>query len=229
MKKTILSIALLCGSFLIPACSEFYTQPEEPQQMYIQSSSDVISSDPEKIGERPNRDTVKKDTTERKKDTTNTGRKDTVKKAPPTIFNDLLIRLELSAEQRVIVEKLLAEHRSCIENCTKPLKEAEAKILAEAKSKETEIKRAVELGKILKSEARKRLAALKASVNKALKDIPIRSKVQECMKSCDAAFINQLEKILSDKQKLVLKTWLDSRSKRGTSGKKDTVNVKPRG
>lgn len=229
MKKTILAIALLCGSFLIPACSEFYTQPEEPQQMYVQSNSDVSFSEPEKIGERPNRDTVKKDTTERKKDTTNTGRKDTVKKVPPTIFNDLLIRLELNAEQKVIVEKLLAEHRACIENCVKPLKEAEAKILAEAKLKEAEIKRAAESGKISKIEARQKLAALKANVNKALKNIPIRSKVQECMKSCDAAFIHQLERILSDKQKLVLKKWLDARSKRGPSDKKDTINVKPRG
>lgn len=226
MKKTILAVALLCGSFLIPACSDFYTKPEEPQQMLVQTNSDGTFSGPEGIGERPNRDTVKKDTTERKKDTTNKERKDTVKKTPPTIFNDLLVRLDLNSNQKVIVEKLLAEHRSCVENCVKPLKEAEARILADARSKEAEIKKAVESGTISKSEARQRLATLKSNVNKALKELPIRSKVQECIKSCDAAFINQLERILSDRQKLVLKTWLDSRSKRGTGDKKDTIVVK---
>lgn len=234
MKKTILSIALLLGIFMVPSCSDITTKPEEPNAMYFQVNSDGSYIEPEAVGERPNKDSVKKDTTERKKDTTDrkrdttSGRKDTVKKAPPTIFGDLLNKLNLGPEQKAIVERLLSQHRVCIEECVKPLKAAESEILSKARLEEAEIKKAVETGTITKAQARVRLAALKANTNSALKALPRRS-VQECIKACDATFINGLEQILTAEQKIILKAWLDSRSKRGTSGKKDTTDVKPRG
>lgn len=235
MKNVILSIAFLLGILMVPSCSDITTKPEEPNAMYFQVNSDGSYAEPDAVGERPNRDSVKKDTTERKKDTTDrkrdttTGRKDTVKKAPPTIFGDLLNKLNLGPDQKAIVERLLAQHKACVEECVKPLKAAEAEILAKARKQEAEIKKAVEAGTITKAQARVKLAALKANVNKALKSLPVRRSVQECIKACDATFINGLERILSADQKIILKSWLDSRAKRGTSGKKDTTDVKPRG
>lgn len=228
MKNVILSIAFLLGILMVPSCSDITTKPEEPNAMYFQVNSDGSYAEPEAVGERPNRDSVKKDTTDRKRDTT-TGRKDTVKKAPPTIFGDLLNKLNLGPDQKAIVERLLAQHKACVEECVKPLKAAEAEILAKARKQEAEIKKAVEAGTITKAQARVKLAALKANVNKALKSLPVRRSVQECIKACDATFINGLERILSADQKIILKSWLDSRAKRGTSGKKDTTDVKPRG
>lgn len=228
MKNTILSIALLLGIFMVPSCSDITTKPEEPNAMYFQVNSDGSYTEPEAVGERPNKDSVKKDTTDRKRDTTS-GRKDTVKKVPPTIFGDLLNKLNLGPEQKAIVERLLAQHRACVEECVKPLKAAEAEILAKARLQEAEIKKAVEAGTITKAQARAKLVALKTSVNKALKSLPVRQPVQECIKACDAAFINGLERILNSDQKIILKRWLDSRAKRGTSEKKDSTDVKPRG
>jgi len=230
MKNTILTMLFLFGVAMVPSCSDMMMPPQEPKALYMQMNSDATYYQPQEIGKRPEgpRDTVKKDTTGGKRDTVNP-RKDTVKKAPPTIFGDLLVKLNLTAEQKPIVEKLLAEHKACIENCLKALKAAEAEIIARARKQESEIKAAVEAGTITRVQAREKLAALKASVNKALRELPIRQKVQECMKGCDAAFINALENILLPEQKLVLKTWLDARSKRGTDGKKDTVVVNPRG
>jgi hypothetical protein len=228
MKNVILSIAFLLGILMVPSCSDITTKPEEPNAMYFQVNGDGSYAEPEAVGERPNRDSVKKDTTDRKRDTT-TGRKDTVKKAPPTIFGDLLNKLNLGPDQNAIVERLLAQHKACVEECVKPLKAAEAEILAKARKQEAEIKKAVEAGTITKAQARVKLAALKANVNKALKSLPVRRSVQECIKACDATFINGLERILSADQKIILKSWLDSRAKRGTSGKKDTTDVKPRG
>ena len=228
MKNVILSIAFLLGILMVPSCSDITTKPEEPNAMYFQVNSDGSYAEPDAVGERPNRDSVKKDTTDRKRDTT-TGRKDTVKKAPPTIFGDLLNKLNLGPDQKAIVERLLAQHKACVEECVKPLKAAEAEILAKARKQEAEIKKAVEAGTITKAQARVKLAALKANVNKALKSLPVRRSVQECIKACDATFINGLERILSADQKIILKSWLDSRAKRGTSGKKDTTDVKPRG
>lgn len=233
MKRIILGIFALLMMSIAPSCTDTLTTPTDSQEFKMQINSDGSLDETHGIGNRLEKDTVKRDTSEKKRDTVEKKRdtvsrekRDTVKRTPPTIFKDLLIRLELDSSQKSIVEKLLAQHRSCIENCIKPLREAEAAIFSRARIQEQEIKKALSEGKITKAQAREKLAQLKVSVNKALRDIPVRSKVQDCIKSCDAAFIHELEKILSPRQKLVLKTWLDSRSKRGTSDKKDTVVVK---
>lgn len=230
MKRIILGIFATLMFTVMISCTDTMTTPQESQEFRMQINSDGSLDHIAEIGERPNKDTVKKDTSDRKRDTVEKKRdtsskekRDTVKKQNPTIFKDLLIRLDLDSTQKSIVERLLAQHRSCIENCVKPLKEAEAAILSRARVQEQEIKKALSEGKITKAQAREKLSLLKANVNKALKEIPIRAKVQECIKGCDAAFIHELEKILYPKQKLILKTWIDSRSKRGTSDKKDTI------
>lgn len=227
MKIIILSILTLIG-IITTSCSDLVTRPEEPQAIYLQTNDNTNSLFFEPIKERPNRDSVKKDTVERKKDTTS-NRKDTTVKPRPSVFTDLLKTLNLTDEQKPIVEKLLEEHRNCVENCLKPLRAAEAEIFTSARAREIEIKKALAAGKITKSQAREKLHALKVSVNKALKELPIRAKVQECIKSCDSAFVNSLDRVLNERQRLILKNWIESRTKRRTNGKKDSTDVKPRG
>jgi len=228
MKKIFLALSLFIGSLVIYSCSDMANNPNDsaPAPMYLFNSTEGSTVQTE-IGDRPNKDTVKKDTTGR-------DRKDTVKKQPATIFNDLLIKLNLTVEQKVLVERFLNEYNSCRENCVRPLKEAERQILLTARAKEEAIKKAVKEGTISNLEARRRLTNLKKETNELLKNLPIRTKVQECLKTCDLAFINSLERILDEKQRVILKSWLDSRAKRGNvgdrkDGGKDTVVVNPKG
>lgn len=227
MKKTILAAAIVILSIVAISCGDVSTSPSDINMMRIQHT--VITaetSDPQEI-EIP-KDTVKRDRVGRKKDTIENPR-DTDRKVPPTIFGDLLIKLNLSPEQRVIVEKLLAEHKSCTENCTKILRTAESEVMEKARRQEKEIKDALKAGRITKEQAKQRLDALKSKTDAELKNLPVRKSVQECMQSCDASFINSLERILSQNQKIILKKWIYSKSKRGTTERKDTVVVKPRG
>jgi len=233
MKTTILTIVLALTILIVPSCSDITTSPD--QQMlteYVQTNPDATNNEVSPIGERPNKDTVKKDTSDKKRDTvgrkkdTTEKKRDTTKKEVPSIFNDLLIRLKLTPAQRVLVEKLLAEHRACVENCVLPLREAEKEIQTRSRIAEEQIKKALANGEITRTQAREKLNALKQRVNFELKNIPIRKSTQECIKSCDSSFISQLEKILSPEQKKTLKLWLEQKSKRGQSDKKDTVVVK---
>ena len=233
MKNVILTVLLTFAVISIPSCTDVINQPVEPQAVYITNDSYIQA---EEVKERPNKDSVRKDsndrkrdTSERKKDTSETGRKDTIRKASPTIFGDLLVKLNLSQQQRKTVDLLLVKHRMCVDNCVKPLKDAEYEIFTNAKLAEAQIKKALSEGKITKVQAREKMASLKKRVANALKNLPMRTNVRECIKACDTDFINQLEKILSSEQKLVLKSWIDARAKRGKSGRKDTVDIKPRG
>jgi hypothetical protein len=198
-------------------------QPKDPNPMYLFNSTENSSPEVGQIGERPNKDTVKSDTTNREK-------RDTVKRQPPTIFGDLLVKLNLTTEQKSVVNNLLKEYNSCRENCVRAQRDAERQILITARSKEEAIKKELQEGKITKSQARERLANLKKETNELLKNLPIRTKIQECLKTCDNSFINSLERILNENQKTILKKWLESRNKRGNAGdKKDTVTVGKRG
>lgn len=221
MKNVFLSLTITLGLIFATSCSDLTTSPAEPREMKVQSNLDSSYFNFAPIKERPNKDTTKKDTAERKRDT--------VKKENPSIFNDLIIRLQLTPSQMEIVKKMLAEHRSCTENCVKALKDAEREIQTRARNQESEIKKLFESGKITREQARRRLEELKKKTNEDLKNLPIRKSVQECIKSCDSSFINQLERILSIDQKPILKKWLESRAKRGQSDKKDTVTVGKRG
>jgi len=233
MKKIILAVLLTFVVISIPSCTDLINQPTEPRSIHITNDSYIQA---EEIKERPNRDSIRKDsndhkrdTSEHKKDTSEASRKDTIRKAPPTIFGDLLVKLNISPEQRKTVESLLIKHRMCVDNCVKPLKDAESEIFRNAKLAELEIKKALNKGKITKAKAREKLASLKKRVADALKNLPMRTNVQECIKACDTDFINHLEKILSSEQRLVLKSWIDSRTKRGKSGGQDSTGSKPRG
>jgi hypothetical protein len=210
---------------LIPSCSDTTISPDQSLlSLYVQPN---LEASPFPMGELPNRDTVKRDTTDKRRDTLDKKR-DTVKKQVPIIFNDLLIRLQLNSTQKIIVERLLSEHRSCIEKCTLPLREAEREIQKRARIAEEQIKKAFIRGEITRTQARERLAELKRRVNLELRNTPVRKSVQECIKSCDSTFISHLERIISPEQRKILSTWLEQKSKRVSIEKRDTVVVKKR-
>lgn len=204
MKTTLLSIiAVFCLGII--GCSNTETGPTEPEAMYTTMVVESDGSISEQPIERPNPDKGKK--------------------VAPSPFVDLLRLLNLTPEQRPLVERLLIQHRECTQSCIETLKTAEREILMNARLEEQKIKDAVKAGTITKEVARRELAQLKKSTQERLKALP-REKVRECLKGCDTQFLNSLKEILTSEQKIILEKWIASRQKRGTT---DDKNPKGRG
>jgi hypothetical protein len=204
MKTTLLSL-IAVFSLAIIGCSNTETGPTEPEAMYTTMGFNSDGSISEQPIERPNPDNGKK--------------------VAPTPFVDLLRLLNLTPEQRPLVERLLIQHRECTQSCIETLKTAEREILMNARLEEQKIKDAVKAGTITKEVARRELAQLKKSTQERLKSLP-REKVRECLKGCDTQFLNSLKEILTSEQKIILEKWIASRQKRGTTEDK---NPKGRG
>jgi len=205
MKTTLLSLIAIF-SLAIIGCSNTETGPTEPEAMYTTIGFNSDGSISEQPIERPNPDKGKK--------------------VAPTPFVDLLRLLNLTPEQRPLVERLLIQHRECTQSCIETLKTAEREILMGARVEENKIKDAAKAGTITKEVARRELAQLKKSTQERLKSLP-REKVRECLQGCDTQFLNSLKEILIPEQKIKLERWIASREKRGTD-KKDTTNTKGR-
>jgi Spy/CpxP family protein refolding chaperone len=204
MKTTLLSlIAVFCLGII--GCSNTETGPTEPEAMYTTMVVESDGSISEQPIERPNPDKGKK--------------------VAPSPFVDLLRLLNLTPEQRPLVERLLIQHRECTQSCIETLKTAEREILMNARVEEQKIKDAVKAGTITKEVARRELAQLKKSTQERLKSLP-REKVRECLQGCDTQFLNSLKEILTPEQKIILEKWIASRQKRGTT---DDKNPKGRG
>ena len=212
MKTTLFSLIVIVSLGLV-GCSNTMNGPVEQSSPYAVYNPDAGSIQGEPIGKR---DSVGKPP------------KDTAKKAPPTIFADLLVKLNLTSEQKVVVEKLLAEHKTCVESCVTELKNAERQIIFNAKIQEEAIKTKLKNGEITREQARLELIKLRESVNTELKALP-REKVRQCVKSCDETFIASLKQILTPEQTRILEQWLITRGKREIGPKKDTLNPKGRG
>ena len=204
MKTTLLSL-IAVFSLAIVGCSNTETGPTEPEAMYTTMGFNSDGSISEQPIERPNPDKGKK--------------------VAPTPFVDLLRLLNLTPEQRPLVERLLIQHRECTQSCIETLKTAEREILMNARLEEKKIKDAVKAGTITKEVARRELAQLKKSTQERLKSLP-REKVRECLQGCDTQFLNSLKEILTPEQKIILEKWIASRQKRGTT---DDKNPKGRG
>ena len=189
MKTTLLSIIAIL-SFGLVGCSNMGTEPTEPTQIFATYNPTEEITQSEEVGERKPE------------------RKDTVNKPKPrpTIFGDLLQRLNLTSEQKPIVEKLLSEHKACVDACVKGLKDAEREILINAKVQESNIKEKLKKGEITGEQARRELRSLRERVNKELKELP-KDKVRECVKSCDTTFLLKLKEILSPEQREILQRW----------------------
>lgn len=147
--------------------------------------------------------------------TTDTNRKEVPKNTRPSIFGDLLVKLNLSREQTKIINVLLTKHKLCIENCISILKRAEREILIDAKVKENDIKSKLKAGEITQSEAREQLKDLKEKVNQALKLTIVKTNVKQCIISCDKEFLNELQRVLNSEQLIILEKWKTEKSKRG--------------
>lgn len=204
MKTTLLSL-ILVFSLAIVGCSNTETGPTEPEAIYTTMVANPDGTVSEQVVERPNPDNGKK--------------------VAPSPFVDLLRLLNLTPEQRPIVERLLIQHKECTQSCIQTLKTAEREILMNARLEEQKIKDAVKAGTITKEVARRELAQLKKSTQEKLKALP-KDKVRECLQSCDTQFLNSLKEILTPEQKIILEKWIASRQKRGTT---DDTNPKGRG
>jgi hypothetical protein len=205
MKTTLLSLITVLGLMAIVGCSNTETGPTEPETMYTTMGLNSDGSISEQPIERPNPDNGKK--------------------VAPSPFVDLLRLLNLTPEQRPLVERLLIQHRECTQSCIETLKTAEREILMNARLEEKKIKDAVKAGTITKEVARRELAKLKQSTQEKLKSLP-KDKVRECLQGCDTQFLNSLKEILTSEQKIILEKWIASRQKRGTT---DDKNPKGRG
>ena len=200
MKTTLLSLIAVLSLGLV-GCSNMATEPTEETAVFATYNPYDESTQGGEVGER-------------KPD-----RKDTVNKPRPTIFGDLLQRLNLTSEQKPVVEKFLSEHKACVEACVKGLKDAEREIMMDARLQENEIKEKVKKGELTKEQGRLQLRQLREQTQIKLKSLPT-EKVRECVKSCDETFIAKLKEILTPEQKIILEKWLISRGKRGTTDDK---------
>jgi hypothetical protein len=205
MKTTLLSLITVLGLMAIVGCSNTETGPTEPETMYTTMGLNSDGSISEQPIERPNPDNGKK--------------------VAPSPFVDLLRLLNLTPEQKPLVERLLIQHKECTQSCIETLKTAEREILMNARLEEKKIKDAVKAGTITKEVARRELAKLKQSTQEKLKSLP-KDKVRECLQGCDTQFLNSLKEILTSEQKIILEKWIASRQKRGTT---DDKNPKGRG
>lgn len=204
--KTILLTYLTILSLGLIGCSDMSTEPIQEESNYSIVTPYDNASQVGEIGEK--RDSV---------------RKDTVNKPRPTIFGDLLSKLNLTPEQKPMVERLLIQHKACVESCVKGLKDAEREIMMNARLQEQSIKTKVKSGEITREQAQRELRQLREETKTKLKSLP-KDKVRECVKSCDDQFIAKLKEILTPEQKIILEKWTVSRGKRGT-----TEDKKPEG
>lgn len=205
MKTMLLSIITVIGLASVTGCSNTETGPTEPNAIYTTMVANPDGTVSEQVIERPKPDNGKK-----------------VESSP---FVDLLRLLNLTPEQRPLVERLLTQHKQCTQSCIETLKTAEREILMNARIEEKKIKDGVKAGTITKEVARRELAQLKQSTQEKLKALP-KDKVRECLQGCDTQFLNSLKEILTPEQKIILEKWIASRQKRGTT---DDKNPKGRG
>jgi len=205
MKTMLLSIITVIGLVSVTGCSNTETGTTEPNAIYTTMVDNPDGTVSEQMIERPKPDNGKK-----------------VETRP---FVDLLRLLNLTPEQRPLLERLLTQHKQCTQSCIETLKTAEREILMNARIEEKKIKDGVKAGTITKEVARRELAQLKQSTQEKLKLLP-KDKVRECLQGCDTQFLNSLKEILTPEQKIILEKWIASRQKRGTT---DDKNPKGRG
>ena len=205
MKKMLLSIITVIGLVSVTGCSNTETGPTEPNAIYTTMVANPDGTVSEQVIERPKPDNGKK-----------------VETSP---FVDLLRLLNLTPEQKPLVERLLTQHKQCTQSCIETLKTAEHEILMNARIEEKKIKDGIKAGTITEEVARRELVQLKQSTQEKLKALP-KDKVRECLQGCDTQFLNSLKEILTPEQKIILEKWIASRQKRGTT---DDKNPKGRG
>ncbi|MBC8124681.1 MAG: hypothetical protein H7X70_03005 [Candidatus Kapabacteria bacterium] len=143
-------------------------------------------------------------------------------------FSDLLRHLNLTAEQKVTVDRLLASHSDCVKAALENLRAAEKAIVQAARAAAEAVKQQVKDGTLTREEAREQLRAISKRTHEALRNLPGREEARAAIKACDESFIRGLSEILTEDQLAILKRWLASRNHGGTTppnprGDKDTT------
>ncbi len=221
--RTLAMVAFSVMALGLVACSELGSNPADPMAMVNNAQttfdlngqpldfSDVTLETPMAVKERPGSD----------------------KKAPMSPFDRLLAALNLTPDQKAVVERLQSAHKDCANAALEALKTAERAILERAKAKSEEIKGAAKAGTITREEARTQLRDLNKATREAIKSLPEREAARTALKACDDAFLARLGSILDEKQKVILDNFIKSRDARnggGPRGGGDTTGGKgPRG
>jgi len=206
--KTLAMVAFAAVSLVLVACSEMGSNPADPMAMVnnVQTTfdlngqpldfSDATLETPMAVKERPGSD----------------------KRAPMSPFDRLLAALNLTPEQKAMVERMQAAHKDCATAALEGLKTAERSILDAAKAKAEEIKASAKAGTISKEEARAQLRDLNKATREAIKNLPEREAARTALKACDDAFIARLGSILDEKQKAMLDQFIKARDARNGGG-----------
>ncbi len=220
--KTLAMAAFAAMSIGLVACSEMGSNPADPMAMInnVQTTfdlngqpldfSDATLEVPMAVKERPGSD----------------------KKAPMSPFDRLLAALNLTPEQKAMVERMQTAHKDCATAALEGLKTAERAILDRAKAKAEEIKAAAKAGTLSKEEARTQLRDLNKATREAIKNLPEREAARTALKACDDNFIARLGSILDEKQKAILDQFVkarDARNNGGSRGGDDDKGGGPRG
>ena len=202
--KTLAMVAFAAMSLGLVACSEMGSNPADPMAMVnnVQTTfdlngqpldfSDATLETPMAVKERPGSD----------------------KRAPMSPFGRLLASLNLTPEQKAMVESMQAAHRDCAMAALEGLKTAERSILDAAKAKAEEIKSAAKAGTLSKEEARAQLRDLNKATRESIKNLPEREAARTALKACDDAFIARLGAILDENQKALLDRFVADRDAR---------------
>lgn len=222
--RTLAMVAFSVMALGLVACSELGSNPADPMAMInnVQTTfdlngqpldfSDATLEMPMAVKERPESD------------------KD--KKGPKSPFDRLLAALNLTPDQKAVVERLQSAHKDCAKAALEALRAAERAILERAKAKSEEIKGAAKAGTITREEARTQLRDLNKATREAIKSLPEREAARTALKACDDAFLARLGSILDEKQKVVLENFIKSRDARnggGPRGGGDSNGGGPRG
>lgn len=206
--KTLAMAAFAAMSLGLVACSEMGSNPADPMAMVnnVQTTfdlngqpldfSDATLETPMAVKERPGSE----------------------KRAPLSPFDRLLAALNLTPEQKAMVERMQAAHKDCATAALEGLKTAERAILDAAKTKAEEIKAAAKAGTLSKEEARAQLRDLNKTTREAIKNLPEREAARTALKACDDAFITRLGSILDEKQKAMLDQFVKARDARNGGG-----------
>lgn len=206
--KTLAMAAFAAMSLGLVACSEMGSNPADPMAMVnnVQTTfdlngqpldfSDVTLETPMAVKERPGSD----------------------KRAPMSPFDRLLAALNLTPEQKAMVEQMQAAHKDCAMAALEGLKTAERTILDAAKAKAEEVKAAAKAGTLSKEEARTQLRDLNKATREAIKNLPEREAARTALKACDDNFIARLGSILDEKQKAILDQFVKARDARNGGG-----------
>jgi hypothetical protein len=208
--KTLAMVAFTVMALGLVACSEMGSNPADPMAMInnVQTTfdlngqpldfSDATLETPMAVKERP----------ESGKD----------QKGPKSPFERLLAALNLTPDQKALVERLQAAHKDCATAALEALRAAERSILRRANARSEEIKALAKAGTITREEARTQLRDLNKATREAIKSLPEREAARTALKDCDDAFLARLGRILDEKQKAILDDFIKARDARNGGG-----------